>query len=102
MLALALLSLVVAVLCGVAIRLHWAGVLPQQPSRAVPRRRWHVDHRVYELALRHGFSYSRRRDALVLRRIGRRWGPVLKLRRSDEPQRVAAQDPPGSGVSQRG
>ncbi|MDO8186364.1 hypothetical protein Q5424_18755 [Conexibacter sp. JD483] len=50
------------------------------PSRATPRRRRVVGRRRYALARRCGFRYSYQRDALVLRGVGQRWGPVLRLR----------------------
>lgn len=50
------------------------------PMRAAPRRRRTVGPRRYALARRCGFRYSYVRDALVLRGVGRRWGPVLRLR----------------------
>jgi hypothetical protein len=46
------------------------------PSRR-PRPRRTVTPRVYSLAMRTGFRYSYPRDALVLRGIGERFGPVL-------------------------
>jgi hypothetical protein len=75
-------ALILFVVCafGIAtVRLRWAGVPPWRRSRTVPRRRRHVGRRAYALALRFGFRYSYARDALVLRLVGRRWGPVLKL-----------------------
>jgi hypothetical protein len=42
-----------------------------------PRRRRTVTPRVYSFAARAGFRYSHLRDALVLRGIGERFGPVL-------------------------
>jgi hypothetical protein len=46
------------------------------PSRR-PRPRRRVSPRAYALALRAGFRYSYPRDALVLRGVGERFGPVL-------------------------
>jgi hypothetical protein len=46
------------------------------PSRR-PRPRRTVTPRLYSLAMRAGFRYSHPRDALVLRGIGERFGPVL-------------------------
>jgi hypothetical protein len=46
------------------------------PSRR-PRPRRAVSPRVYAFAMRTGFRYSYPRDALVLRGIGERFGPVL-------------------------
>jgi hypothetical protein len=42
-----------------------------------PRRRRAVTPPLYSLAMRAGFRYSHVRDALVLRGIGERFGPVL-------------------------
>jgi len=55
------------------------------PSRK-PRRRRTVTPRLYSLARRAGFRYSRPRDALVLRGIGERFGPVLVRERIALPQ----------------
>lgn len=46
------------------------------PYRRLRRRRT-VTPRLYALAMRSGFRYSHVRDALVLRGIGERFGPVL-------------------------
>lgn len=62
---------------------------PWRP-RTVPRPRRKVGPGLYDAARWLGFRYSRPRDALVLRGIGRRWGPVLQLRREPrEPTPIA-------------
>lgn len=52
--------------------------------RTVPRRRRTVSPLVYAIALHAGFRYSSWRDALVLRVVGRRYGPVLRRRTARE------------------
>ncbi|MDW5597672.1 hypothetical protein VSS74_25195 [Conexibacter stalactiti] len=49
-------------------------------TRTQPRRRRRVGPTTYRLARLLGFRYSAWRDALVLRGVGERFGPVLKLR----------------------
>jgi hypothetical protein len=67
--ALLLLMLALVALSGLASR-------RMGPFRR-PRPRRAVTPRLYALATRIGFRYSRPRDALVLRGIGERFGPVL-------------------------
>jgi hypothetical protein len=66
------------------------------PSRT-PRPRRTVTPRVYALAMRTGFRYSNLRDALVLRGIGERFGPVL-VRDSGRGRRHTARPPLESGL----
>ena len=53
---------------------------PNAAQRETPRRRHLVGKRTIRL-VRPFFRYSRVRDAYVLRVVGRRHGPVLKLKR---------------------
>jgi hypothetical protein len=69
LLALVLLMLAIVGVGGLASRRFG-------PSRR-PRPRRMVTPRLYSLAMRAGFRYSQPRDALVLRGIGERFGPVL-------------------------
>jgi hypothetical protein len=99
-----MLTLVAITLCltgafyVAATLLFWPDIAPWRRSRGIQRRRRYVGTHTYALALRCGFRYSYVRDALVLRRVGRRWGPVLKLRVEPAserlPPRVADRSPP--------
>ncbi|MDO8214093.1 hypothetical protein [Conexibacter sp. CPCC 206217] len=85
-----LLLLIGCMLCVAGLWQHWAGIPPWRLPRSVPRPRTRVGNRVYSLARCCGFRYSYERDALVLRFVGRRWGPVLKLADRFPPPPVAA------------
>lgn len=63
----------------VAVLLTQADNSRLTPVRTLPRPRRTVSPQVYAAASRLGFRYSASRDALVLRGVGRRRGPVLKL-----------------------
>jgi hypothetical protein len=66
------------------------------PSRR-PRPRRTVTPRLYALAMRAGFRYSYPRNALVLRGIGERFGPVL-VRDGGRGHRRTARPPFESGL----
>ena len=80
--------------CLGALVQQWDWVPPWRRFRTVPRPRRLVSRRVYSLALLCGFRYSYGRDALVLRFVGRRWGPVLQQLDPPRDPRVAAVTPP--------
>ncbi len=67
------------------------------PTRR-PRPRRTVTPRLYSLALRTGFRYSELRDALVLRGIGERFGPVLVCDSGGGGRRHTARPPLESGL----
>lgn len=72
-----------------ALALIVVAALPPLPARNAPRRRRTVGPRVHALARHCGFRHSYMRDALVLRGVGRRWGPVLRLREDARAARAA-------------
>jgi hypothetical protein len=76
---------------------------PNALMRETPRPRHLVGKRTIRL-VRPFFRYSRVRDAYVLRVIGRRHGPVLRLKRPGlrpRPPRVTDGKPAGRVVRER-
>jgi len=76
---------------------------PNAAQRETPRPRHLVGKRTIRL-VRPFFRYSRVRDAYVLRVVGRRHGPVLRLKRPGlrpRPPRVADVNAAGSVVRER-
>ncbi len=74
-----MLELVVVAMV-LALALLAAAATAPLPARSAPRRRRTVGPHAYALARRCGFRPSYLRNALVLRGVGHRWGPVLRLR----------------------
>lgn len=75
-----LLVLVAVPFAVAAVALALRSFNTESVTRTQPRRRRGVGPTTYRLARLCGFRYSAWRDALVLRGVGERIGPVLKVR----------------------